>query len=191
VLIAPMSLLDAHLPAGQRPPFVSMTRPLGFGGLALDSFDSLMREWDRLDGAEMDSAAGILCRLIGVALGARPQDEPEAMNAGRLESAKRLVEARLADPRLDAASVAAALRISERTLQAAFAQGGGAFSAYVRRRRLQPCREALLVNGARSVADVAFAWGFNSLASFYRGFVAEFGVSPGELRDNARRNGGR
>jgi AraC-like DNA-binding protein len=189
VLIVPMALLDPHLPAMQRPVFTTIARPVGFGALAVDYFDSLMGQWEELDDAEMGAAAGILCRLFGVALGVRADSAPEAVTAGRLESAKRHVESRLADPRLDAASAAAALRISERTLEGVFAEAGLSFAAYVRRRRLQQCREALFVTPARSIADIAFAWGFNSLSSFYRGFVAEFGMSPGELREQRARSG--
>jgi transcriptional regulator GlxA family with amidase domain len=69
----------------------------------------------------------------------------------------------LADPRLDVASV--------------------------RRRRLEQCREALFVTPTRSIADITFAWGFNSLSSFYGGFVAEFGISLGELREQRARSG--
>jgi AraC-like DNA-binding protein len=38
------------------------------------------------------------------------------------------------------------------------------------------------------VTDIAFAWGFGSLPSFYRAFRAEFGLSPSDLRQ-ARRTG--
>jgi AraC-like DNA-binding protein len=37
--------------------------------------------------------------------------------------------------------------------------------------------------GERSVTDIAFAWGFNSLVTFYRAFQQAFGAAPGELRD--------
>ena len=68
-----------------------------------------------------------------------------------------------------------------------FAQAGLGFATYVRRRRLEECREALIVDPARSIVDVAFAWGFNSLSSFYRAFIAEFGASPGDLREQRAR----
>jgi AraC-like DNA-binding protein len=32
------------------------------------------------------------------------------------------------------------------------------------------------------VADIAFGWGFNSLATFYRAFEREFGLPPAALR---------
>ena len=39
--------------------------------------------------------------------------------------------------------------------------------------------------GERSVTDIAFAWGFNSLRTFHRNFRQAFGVTAGELRRRA------
>jgi AraC-like DNA-binding protein len=50
-------------------------------------------------------------------------------------------------------------------------------------RRLEECKVALMNPiGGRSVTDIAFAWGFKSLATFHRNFRHAFGVTPGELR---------
>jgi AraC-like DNA-binding protein len=35
------------------------------------------------------------------------------------------------------------------------------------------------------VTDIAFGWGFNSMSTFYRAFVSEFGVTPDTLRTTA------
>jgi transcriptional regulator GlxA family with amidase domain len=55
----------------------------------------------------------------------------------------------------------------------------------VRRRRLEECRAALIADPTRAVIDVAFAWGFGSMPSFYRAFQGAFGLSPGEAREQA------
>jgi AraC-like DNA-binding protein len=39
------------------------------------------------------------------------------------------------------------------------------------------------------VVDIAFGWGFNSMATFYRTFVSEFGGSPAVLRAAAQADG--
>ena len=36
------------------------------------------------------------------------------------------------------------------------------------------------------MTDIAFAWGFNSLTTFYSAFQRQFGMTPGELRRAAR-----
>jgi AraC-like DNA-binding protein len=70
-----------------------------------------------------------------------------------------------------------------RQLHLLFEPTGTSFAQYVLSRRLEECRAALMSPiGDRSVADVAFAWGFNSLATFYRTFHQAFGMTPGALR---------
>jgi transcriptional regulator GlxA family with amidase domain len=55
----------------------------------------------------------------------------------------------------------------------------------VARRRLQRA-QALLAQPHGSVTEVAFACGFNSLATFYRQYASAFGASPA----GHRRRGG-
>jgi AraC-like DNA-binding protein len=186
VLVVPTVLMEAHLPRTERPAFTTLPQMVGTEALAADYFDSLARQWNALDEAAAEASVEVLCRLIGVALGSRAVAANEAVTAGRLAAAKRLVERRLADPRLKVGGVAAALGISERTLEAAFAEAGLGFAAYVRRRRLEECREALRADPSRLIADIAYAWGFNSLSAFYRGFAQAFGLSPAEFREEAR-----
>jgi transcriptional regulator GlxA family with amidase domain len=63
---------------------------------------------------------------------------------------------------------------------------------YVLRQRLLRCRDAVAgatVTG-RSVVDIAFGWGFNSMATFYRAFANEFGAAPVAFRDARQGEGG-
>ena len=59
------------------------------------------------------------------------------------------------------------------------------FSRTVTAMRLDEARGQLLENPTRPVADIAFACGFESLATFYRGFRSAFGMAPGDVRDTA------
>jgi AraC-like DNA-binding protein len=71
-----------------------------------------------------------------------------------------------------------------RQLHLLFEPTGTSFAQYVTQHRLQQCRAALAspTGLTRSVADIAFGWGFNSLATFYRAFEREFGLPPNALR---------
>jgi AraC-like DNA-binding protein len=102
----------------------------------------------------------------------------------RLEGAKRHIHENLAEPHLTPASTAAALGISVRHLHLLFEPTGISFAQYVLRQRLRQCRAAFTspMGTRRSVADIAFGWGFNSLATFYRAFEREFGLPPAALR---------
>ena len=53
--------------------------------------------------------------------------------------------------------------------------------------RLQRCRRDLLDPrlADRSVAAIAFGWGFGDLSGFNRAFKAAYGVTPRELRGPA------
>jgi AraC-like DNA-binding protein len=78
--------------------------------------------------------------------------------------------------------VASALGVSLRSLHVAFEPAGTTVTNYIRRRRLDECRAALLNDPSRPVTDIAFAWGFGSLSGFYRAFRAAFDATPGDLR---------
>jgi AraC-like DNA-binding protein len=128
-----------------------------------------------------------LCGLVALACGASEEGRwsgRDSLRAARLEGAKRHIAQHLAEPGLTPASTAAALGISLRHLHLLFEPTGTSFAQYVARQRLRQCHAALTsgVGVQRSVADIAFGWGFNSLATFYRAFEREFDLPPFALR---------
>jgi AraC-like DNA-binding protein len=161
------------------------------GNLVTQYARVLMEEMGRLSAAEAGVALDNLCRLL--ALLAQAQTKPaepadRAVNAARLVQVRCHIEQHLADPALSPASVAVAHRMSQRSLHLLFQPTGVSFARYVLRRRLQECH-AMVASPAhahRSVTDIAFAWGFNSLTTFYSAFQRQFGMAPGELRRAAR-----
>jgi AraC-like DNA-binding protein len=187
--LVPKSLLNPHLPALTRPLSLELSGGNGVNALAASYLDALTRNWDDFSDATMVPVADTLARLIGVACGAAAGEHPDAVRAGRLVEAKGYINHHLADPELSAATVATSLGISVRTLHLLFEPSGSSFSRYVLRRRLEECRIALLGNPTRPVIDIAFAWGFNSLSSFYRTFKDAFGESPSDMRASAREAG--
>jgi transcriptional regulator GlxA family with amidase domain len=129
-----------------------------------------------------------LCELVALACNAddqRPSTGRDAQRAEKLEAAKRHVEQHLADPDLTAAGTAAAIGISLRQLHILFEPTGTSFARYVLRQRLLKCRETVAgaTGTGRSVADIAFGWGFGSMATFYRAYASEFGSTPTAARD--------
>jgi AraC-like DNA-binding protein len=184
--LIPKPLLDAYLPALGRPMSTRLSDRTGVGALACSYLDTLSRIADSLPESTIDTVVDTLARLLGVACGAAAEEAPDAVRAGRLVQAKRHIACHLADSDLSPLTVAAALGISVRTLHDAFEPAGTTFSRYVQRRRLEECRTAVLASPGRPVIDIAFAWGFGSLSSFYRAFQATFGASPGDLRANLR-----
>ena len=134
-----------------------------------------------------------LCGLVTLACGASDdgtQGGRDSLRSAQLAAVKRHVDLHLADPNLSPASAAAALRISARQLHRLFEPSGSTFARYVLRQRLLRCRNSIAgaTGTGRSVVDIAFGWGFNSMATFYRAFVSEFGSPPGVLRAASRKD---
>jgi AraC-like DNA-binding protein len=133
--------------------------------------------------------------LLALAFG-RPlvqhEEEQGAAQSARLRQIQVYIEAHLAEPELSPSRVAAANRVSLRYLYKLFKEADTSVAEWIRERRLCRCAEALAspTPGGRSIADIAFAWGFNDLSHFSRAFKQRFGVSPRDYR-RARVNGRR
>jgi transcriptional regulator GlxA family with amidase domain len=135
-----------------------------------------------------------LVGLVALACGASEEGADQGRDSARaaqLATVKRHIDLRLADPALTPASAAAALGLSVRQLHRLFEPTGSSFQRYVLRQRLLKCRDAVAdaTGTGRSVVDIAFGWGFNSMATFYRTFANEFGAAPVAFRE-ARQSGG-
>lgn len=182
VWMLPKFLLQPHLPALGRPFCIPLPVDSPLSALAANYLHTVNDNWHRLAGPAMMAVSETLCRLIGLACGGAHAEQQDIVNTGRLAEAKLLIEQRLTEPQLTPASVAHAMGISVRALHAAFEPTGTTFARHVQRRRLEECRLALLANQSRPVLDVAYAWGFSSISSFYRAFHAAFGSCPGEVR---------
>ncbi len=183
VWMLPRTLLDPHLPASGLPRYRLLTGSPGLIGMIKAYLDAFAGQLDTLQDADVDLIADNFCRLLAVACGAAAGEQQESLRVARLEEAKRYIGLHLADPELAPEKAAAALKISVRQLHLLFEPSGESFARHVTRRRLEECRAALTHrNGRRSVADIAFAWGFNNLSTFHRTFRQAFGVTPGELR---------
>jgi AraC-like DNA-binding protein len=186
-LIIPHEVLSPLLAGGRllRPVPVPAGSPLG--ALLGAAFDAAVGQVPLLSPEVADAVLQNLCGLVALACGASEEGRwsgRESLRMARLEAAKRYVDQHLAEPDLTPATTAAALGISLRQLHLLFEPTGTSFAQYVARRRLQQCRAALTsaTGAGRSVADIAFGWGFNSLATFYRAFQHEFGIAPAALR---------
>ncbi len=184
--LLPKKMVDPHLPGLGRPLLMRLSGRDGVQALAASYLETLTQNWDHIPETTMTPVAGTLARLIGIACGSAAEEHPDAVRAGRLVEAKRYIDRHLADRDLSPASLAAALGIAVRTLHLLFEPSGTSFARYVLRRRLEECRAALLANPARPVTDIAFAWGFGSLSSFYSAFQTAFGMSPSEVRATSR-----
>jgi AraC-like DNA-binding protein len=185
VWLIPKKTLAPYLPASSGPFLRRFSATQGVEALLDASLIVLGREADAMSADCLSRVTDNLCRLIGIAYGASSEEHSDALCDARVAQAKQYIDAHLADPGLSPARISGALRISLRSLYAAFEPTGVSVAHHIRHRRLEECRATLLAYPDRSITDIAFAWGFNSLSGFYRAFHAAFGASPGDLRTNS------
>jgi AraC-like DNA-binding protein len=124
--------------------------------------------------------------LIAAALGSVAGAPRASRHATRspLERAKQETLARLADPSLAPADVAAASFVSVRQLHRLFAAEGATFGGFLRESRLRRCREDLADPrlARRPIAEIAAHHGCRSAPHFTRMFAARYSVTPRAFR---------
>lgn len=104
--------------------------------------------------------------------------------SGRHAKVKLYIEQHLRDPELSPCAIADRLKLSSRYLRMIFATSSETVSAYILRRRLEECARQMSDPrwGRHSIAEIAFAWGFNSAPHFTRSFRERYGLSPRHYR---------
>ncbi|MDX8496583.1 helix-turn-helix domain-containing protein [Mesorhizobium sp. VK22B] len=156
-------------------------------GLTSSYLEMLPTYSGRLDAAAAELVRDHALDLVALSLA-------KAMDRGkpRLSSARSLVlvnvrvavEARLSDPSLDAAAVAAAAGVSVRYANTVLAEDGTSITRLIWSRRLERCRGALEdpKQAHRRLSEIAYSWGFSDMTHFGRSFRAAFGLLPSEYR---------
>ncbi|WP_024577804.1 MULTISPECIES: AraC family transcriptional regulator [unclassified Afipia] len=126
-----------------------------------------------------------IARLALIARGRLAQGSPEGravLRAGFLHAAREIMIRDLHRPDLTSATVAAELAISLRQVHVLFEPTGLSFARTLTAMRLNEARRLLGLTPARQVADIAYACGFDSIATFYRVFRSAYGMTPGDVR---------
>jgi AraC-like DNA-binding protein len=158
----------------------------GIRGLLTNYVDALAQHLSCLSDVQADSAIDALTILASSAcgLGQDDQDAQRATGTARLQAAKDLIVKHAHDPDVDAEWVATRLRISLRSLHRVFEPEGKSIAAYLRSRRLELARDRLRDSrhAHLSIADLAYACGFDTLSTFNRQFRAVFGTVPRDWR---------
>lgn len=125
-------------------------------------------------------ALGLVDTALGWAAGRSTGDGSELALAR--ERVRRFVRGRAFDPELDADQVAAACRVSRRTLFRALADDEP-FTALVRRVRVERAQQLLLAHPHRTVAAIAHESGFAGPAQLHRAFQRITGTTPAAYRE--------
>ncbi|HZU64176.1 MAG TPA: helix-turn-helix domain-containing protein [Novosphingobium sp.] len=143
---------------------------------------------DRFDSCSPGEAAAA-ARATGLMIGglaaplANQREAEEAISVAVLHRVQRYIQAHLARPDLTPDGIARAVGLSRASLYRIFSPIGGV-REYIRQQRLgrvfADLRNPRL--RARSIAEMAYGWGFADWSSFSRAFKAQFAVTPSEVR---------
>lgn len=139
-------------------------------------------------GARLADAQQVMRDVAQLALISRGRAGPGtpesrlALRGGYLLAAKRFIARNLYDASLTPEKVASALGMSVRKLHMLFEPTGRSFARTLVAARVAEADRLLQAEPWRMVADVAFACGFDSLATFYRAFRAAFDATPKDHR---------
>ncbi|WP_430441619.1 helix-turn-helix domain-containing protein [Shinella sp.] len=162
----------------------------GAGGLFTDMLHLLPA---RFDGMTQEARVTVGRQLVDLLVLAIKADDRvlasgnSTVRGAHLARIEAYVRANLQDFRLDPERIARACGISTRYLHELFRDTGQTVRSWIRDQRLMACREALEdPNNVETAAEIAYRWGFGDQTQFSRVFKAEFGVPPGEFRENAR-----
>ncbi len=106
---------------------------------------------------------------------------------GLLFQMKIMINQRLADPALTAATIADAFGISSRYLNMLLKKDGTSFGRYVLNQRLTKAADALHspLHRATPISQIAWRSGFSDMPHFSREFRARFGCSATEYRQQS------
>ncbi|GEC55941.1 AraC-like DNA-binding protein [Bradyrhizobium japonicum] len=164
-------------------PPVALARDASLTRLVGAMFRSMAR-----DLAQAGQFAGDVAHMVRLALLARGRLRPRqdeiraALHAGYLHAAREILFRDLHRASLTPAAVAAELGISLRQLHALFEPTGLSFARTLTAARLKAARRALYAIRERSIDEIAFSCGFDSIATFYRVFRSTYGMTPGDAR---------
>jgi AraC-like DNA-binding protein len=193
ILVIPQAALSPLLAGGRLacPFLLPGASPLG--SLLGAAMDATKAQAPLLPDQLQEAVLRNLCGLVALACGASDEGAEQgrdSLRSAQFMAIKRHIDLHLTDSGLTPATASAAVDISVRQLHRLFEPSGMSFARYVLRQRLLRCRDTIAgaTGTGRSVIDIAFGWGFNSMATFYRAFVSEFGSPPAVLRATSRRD---
>lgn len=152
--------------------------------MLVSTLDEFSRQGPRMPVEKAQAFALNAARLIGIA-SAPATDGLRAVEADaftRLSRLRQEIERRISDPLLTPTRLSESLGIPLRTLHAAFAPTGESCAGYITRRRLEEAKALLLRAPSRSVSEIAFGLGFNSMGTFFRTYQNHFGETPTQTR---------
>ena len=185
ILHVPRHLIDEQLTSLNRTQ-VRVHGHDGVGALLTGYMALLSQTVSTLPPEAMSTASSVLCDLAVAAFQPTAPLDPDqsGIRQVRLATARQFITNNLADPELSIGKVAAHLKVSRRYVQKLFEGTGSTFSETLVSARLDACYRALTDawQSRRTIAEIAFAQGFNDLSWFHRCYKQRWSETPGDTR---------
>lgn len=169
----------------QRLTAATVSKNSGVGRLLVPMLNSLLHADAGLSPAGAVRLAGEVAELSMIAASEARRGAGDAEPGhDRLREIQVFIEEHLTDPTLIPDRIAQHFYLSPRSLHRIFASHGLTVAAWIKHRRLEACRRALIAPGSRSVpvSEIASRYGFATPAFFSREFSAQYGMSPRTYR---------
>jgi AraC family transcriptional activator of tynA and feaB len=188
----PRRMLDPLRASSGQLMMTCLRRDEPIGSVLSGYLNALATQTGRMDEIAEECIADNVSRLVAVALGITPERHGqgrESLRNAKFARVLRYIDCHLAEPHLmTPAAVAVKVGVSVRSLHLLFEHKGLSFGQWVKRRRLEEIKSLLANPSAadRSITEIAFAWGFDDLSTFYRAFQSIYGVRPGDVRPRPR-----
>jgi AraC-like DNA-binding protein len=187
VVKIPHRAMKARVASSSQLTACTISGATGIGALTSEFIRMIPERLDALTSTARAQIGEQVLDLVALSLASYSTAEKPSLSSARavaLLQLRTVIEARLDDPSLDPESAAAAAGISVRYANALLANEGTSLLRLIVTRRLDRCRRALEdpAQAHRSIAEIAYAWGFSNVSHFTRRFKATFGRTPGDHR---------
>jgi AraC-like DNA-binding protein len=182
-LVVPMQEIERRNPALIRAPqaFAGVS---GLGRLARQMVVTLQEERREFSETAFDIACEQLLDLVCLVADGAADSAPTGQRAAVLAEIRRYIRRHADEHDLSVAGIARDLGWSKRHIQEVLKDVGTTSRDLIREERLRLARTRLSSAGwaERSVAQIAYASGFTSHASFSTAFRQEYGLTPSDVR---------
>jgi AraC-like DNA-binding protein len=179
--------MKALLPQVDTLTSIALKQDSGAGSILRCVLDELIAAGGGLDDEMSDRIADAVPHLVAAALSAMPEAAwvaPGRTEAYHVARIRGFVRDNLRRPDLGPDLIARGVGLSIRRVHELFGSEATSLMRWIWHERLQHCRDELAAPTLRnrSVAEIAFSWGFTSQAHFSRAFRAHTGLAPREFR---------
>ena len=190
VMKAPRSMLRNRLAFPERLTATPIRGSSGMARVAVEFLHSVAKEVGALEPHEVERVSHNVIDVMSAALGHNLVTQPVASTtskAAQLVRIKVYISDNLRDPKLTRETVAAGNGISIRYLNKLFENEQTNVTLWIRDRRLDRIARDLADPElfGRSISEIAYSWGLNSIPHFCRVFREKFGVTPSAHRAQA------